>query len=99
MSKRNDRRALDKMLKRCGPEALIQAGLKGRANNNPPSHILSPLGNLGRPPQHPIEARIEELGRIYRKAAVNLERQGVPNAGPEIARGFISVGLSSWGEG
>lgn len=85
MSKRADRRALDRMLRRCGPEALIQAGLRARAHGQQPGGLR-------------IADQLVELSRIYHKAAAGLQQQDF-DAMPQFSRGFVSVPCSTWGAG
>lgn len=91
MSKRSDRHTLDAMLKRCGPEAMIKAGMRGANGQQFPVMQLPP------PPQDPAQAQVEELARIQRKAIVALRAQGIVEC-PAIPRGWHSWGQSAWRE-
>jgi len=42
-----------------------------------------------RPPQDPIEAQLEELARIVKKAMAGLREQGVNDLGEPMPRGFV----------
>lgn len=92
VTKQSDKRSLDAMLKRCGPEAMIRAGMKG-ANGQ-----QLPLVQLPPPPQDPTRAQIEELARIQRKAIAGLRAQGIVEC-PAIPRGWHNWGQSAWREG
>lgn len=90
VTKQGDKRALDAMLKRCGPEAMIKAGMKGGNGHQFPVVQLPP-------PQDPTQALMEELARIQRKAIMGLRAQGVIEC-PAIPRGWHNWGQSPWRE-
>ncbi len=92
MTNRKDRRTLDALARRNGPEALIKAGLAKKANGH-----RFPVVQLPAPPQDPLQAAIEELVRIQKKAIAGLQAQGV-NECPPIPGGWHNYGESKWRE-
>jgi len=94
MSNRHDKRRIQAMLRNVSTDEFVKAAVK-KANGKPiPGLAVNPCAG---PPQDPLEARLEELGLIVRKAVHNLERQGVHDAGPPIPRGFHYLPCAAWG--